>query len=120
MAWIGTYETALWDTPSGRLGDKYYGLSGKSPNGLQAYVVELVASDRSLREVGDLRVTTDIKEIEGKTLANQVGRAYYHDFSNEQGILKRVVTTKSALDRMRNVKGEPQPEEPVDVRGGLR
>lgn len=79
LRWVCSYESALFDTPSGDMEAGYYSLS---PNGKEYYYRDLQhsadVSQFQSEEVGKFDAT-------GLTEAHIIGRAYYNEFDRETG-----------------------------------
>lgn len=109
--WNGTFKTYLWNTPDGNLGVSYYALGPLNKKGLQTYIINLTDNERKKQNnIGDLKFTTDTKDIQGKTLTTAIGERVITEFIDEDGNAVRELSTEEKLEKLKSNPGEVKPE----------
>lgn len=107
--YIGSYQTFLFDTPSGRLGDTHYAELGVSQRtGSEQHLVGLSSTRETRLFMNDVLVTEAPRDIRNKTLASVVGLQYFNWF-DEGGVLIEEPTTEQTLTDLRTQPGAPYP-----------
>ena len=110
--YIGSYQTFLFDTPTGRLGDTHYAELGVSPRtGRSQYIVGFTATRATRLFMNDIVIVDRQQDIRNKTLTTVLGLQYFNWF-DESNTLIEEATTEQTITNLRT-----QPDTTYPVRG---
>lgn len=110
--WLGTYETAVFDTPDGRLSDEQYAVDGKvTKEGMPLYIVRIDdATQRERRSMWEVKYTDDPTIPMARTKVKIVGTVCRTAFRDEStGAISRRDESSATLARLRTQPGAAKP-----------